>query len=43
MQTAEIDEQNGKAVIPLMQWQELLDVQSQLAEYLRLIGDPDAE
>lgn len=41
VQTAEIDEESGKAKIPLLQWQELLDVQSQLAEYLRLIGDPD--
>ena len=24
-------------------WQELLDVQSQLAEYLRTIGEPDFE
>ncbi len=43
VQTAEIDEQQAKAVIPLMQWQELLDVQSQLAEYLRAIGDPEGE
>jgi hypothetical protein len=27
----------------LAQWQELLDVQSQLAEYLRAIGDPETE
>jgi pSer/pThr/pTyr-binding forkhead associated (FHA) protein len=43
VQTAAIDEQQAKAAIPLAQWQELLDVQSQLAEYLRLIGDPEAE
>jgi pSer/pThr/pTyr-binding forkhead associated (FHA) protein len=43
VQTAEIDEQQAKAAIPLMQWQELLDVQSQLAEYLRAIGDPEGE
>jgi hypothetical protein len=43
VQTAEIDEQHAKAAIPLMQWQELLDVQSQLAEYLRAIGDPEGE
>jgi pSer/pThr/pTyr-binding forkhead associated (FHA) protein len=42
VQTAEIDEENGKAKIPLIQWQELLDVQSQLAEYLRAIGDPES-
>jgi hypothetical protein len=41
VQAASIDEQNGKAVLPLSNWQELLDLQSQLAEYLRMIGDPD--
>jgi hypothetical protein len=41
VQAAEIDEEIGKAVIPLAHWQELLDVQAQLAEYLRAIGDPD--
>jgi pSer/pThr/pTyr-binding forkhead associated (FHA) protein len=41
VQTAEIDEESGKARIPLASWQELLEVQSQLAEYLRAIGDPD--
>jgi pSer/pThr/pTyr-binding forkhead associated (FHA) protein len=41
VQTAEIDEENAKAVIPLAHWQELLDVQAQLAEYLRAIGDPE--
>ena len=35
VQTAAIDEESGKATIPLSHWQELLDVQSQLAEYLR--------
>jgi pSer/pThr/pTyr-binding forkhead associated (FHA) protein len=43
VQSAEIDETNAKATIPLPQWQELLDLQSQLAEYLRAIGDPDPE
>jgi hypothetical protein len=41
VQSAEIDETNAKATIPLSQWQELLDLQSQLAEYLRAIGDPE--
>ncbi len=40
---AAIDEESGKVTIPLGNWQELLDVQSQLAEYLRMIGDPGAE
>ncbi len=43
VQSAEIDEENGKAKIPLVHWQELLDVQAQLAEYLRMIGDPNTE
>lgn len=37
---AAIDEEAGRVTIPLGNWQELLDVQSQLAEYLRTIGDP---
>jgi pSer/pThr/pTyr-binding forkhead associated (FHA) protein len=41
VQSATIDEEAGKATIPLVNWQELLDLQSQLAEYLRTIGDPD--
>ena len=40
VQGASIDEEAVKANIPLAQWQELLDVQAQLAEYLRQIGDP---
>jgi pSer/pThr/pTyr-binding forkhead associated (FHA) protein len=43
VQSADIDEPQGKVTIPLAHWQELLDVQAQLAEYLRLIGDPEAE
>ena len=43
VQSAEIDEENGKAKIPLVHWQELLDVQAQLAEYLRMIGDPNTD
>ena len=43
VQSAEIDETNAKATIPLSHWQELLDLQSQLAEYLRAIGDPEPE
>ncbi len=40
IQAAELDEQEQKATIALPQWQDLLDMQSQLAEYLRSIGDP---
>ncbi|MBX3425609.1 MAG: FHA domain-containing protein [Pirellulales bacterium] len=43
VQGAAIDDQQSSVSIPLSQWQELLDVQSQLAEYLRLIGDPGEE
>jgi pSer/pThr/pTyr-binding forkhead associated (FHA) protein len=43
VQSAEIEEDKGRANIPLSHWQELLDVQSQLAEYLRTIGDPEPE
>ena len=41
VQSAAIDEQSGKAALPLANWQELLDLQAQLAEYLRTIGDPE--
>jgi hypothetical protein len=42
VQGVAIDEEAAKASIPLPQWQELLDVQAQLAEYLRQIGDPES-
>jgi pSer/pThr/pTyr-binding forkhead associated (FHA) protein len=38
-----IDEDGGKITIPVGHWQELLEIQSQLAEYLRTIGEPDWE
>jgi hypothetical protein len=43
VQAASIEEDKARVVIPLAQWQELLDVQSQLAEYLRSIGEPEPE
>ena len=43
VQSAAIDEPGGKAALPLANWQELLDLQAQLAEYLRTIGDPEGE
>jgi pSer/pThr/pTyr-binding forkhead associated (FHA) protein len=43
VQAAAIDDEAASITIALAQWQELLDVQAQLAEYLRLIGDPDLE
>jgi pSer/pThr/pTyr-binding forkhead associated (FHA) protein len=32
----------GRVTLDYAEWQELLDLQSRLAEYLRCIGDPDA-
>lgn len=34
------DEKAEKVNLDCLQWQELLDIQSRLAEYLRMIGDP---
>ena len=41
--SAIVDEGRQQARISLSQWQDLLDMQSQLAEYLRLIGDPGTD
>ena len=36
--------ENSKVVtLDIKQWQELLDLQAQLAEYLRKIGEPEVE
>ena len=43
VQAAVLDDEGGKATISLANWQELLDLQSQLAEYLRAIGEPQRE
>ncbi len=40
VQSAIVEEDEKRVTISLDQWQDLLDLQSQLAEYLRLIGDP---
>lgn len=40
VQGAVVDGDKAIATLPLSQWQELLDLQSQLAEYLRIIGEP---
>ena len=37
----ELDRKSQKAVFDFDQWQQLLDMQSRIAEYLRKIGDPD--
>jgi pSer/pThr/pTyr-binding forkhead associated (FHA) protein len=41
--SAIVDEGRQQVRISLSQWQDLLDMQSQLAEYLRLIGDPGTD
>jgi len=43
VQSALVDEQENQVKISMAQWQDLLDMQSQLAEYLRAIGDPGLE
>jgi len=43
IQSAHVDEQENRVTVTLAQWQDLLDIQSQLAEYLRMIGDPDSK
>ncbi len=43
VQSAILNEQSNQVSISVDQWQDLLDIQSQLAEYLRLIGDPGTE
>lgn len=43
VQSAKVNEQDKRVMITLAQWQDLLDLQSQLAEYLRMIGDPGIE
>ena len=43
VQSAILNEQSNQVSISVAQWQDLLDIQSKLAEYLRLIGDPGTE
>jgi len=42
VQSVSIPEGASKLSLDIKQWQELLDLQSQLAEYLRRIGEPGA-
>jgi pSer/pThr/pTyr-binding forkhead associated (FHA) protein len=37
----ELDRKSQKAIFDFYQWQQLLDMQSRIAEFLRQIGDPD--
>jgi pSer/pThr/pTyr-binding forkhead associated (FHA) protein len=43
VQSVLIPEESQRVVIDLAQWQEILDLQAQLAEYLRKIGEPEEE
>jgi FHA domain len=43
VQSVSLPEGASKVTIELTQWQEILDLQAQLAEYLRKIGEPGAE
>jgi len=43
IQSARADETQEQVTVTLAQWQDLLDIQSQLAEYLRMIGEPDSK
>jgi hypothetical protein len=42
VQSAKVDDDEKLATLSMAQWQDLLDLQSHLAEYLRAIGDPGA-
>jgi predicted component of type VI protein secretion system len=43
VQSASLPEGAAQVTIDLAQWQQLLDLQSQLAEYLRKIGEPESQ
>ena len=43
VQSVSLAEDAKEVKLDLIQWQELLDLQAQLAEYLRRIGEPGAE
>ena len=40
VQAATVDDEANQVTMSAAQWQDLLDMQAQLAEYLRVIGDP---
>ena len=40
VQAATVDDEANQVTMSAAQWQDLLDMQAQLAEYLRIIGDP---
>jgi hypothetical protein len=41
LQTARTDEKTERVTLDVRRWQDLVDLQSRLAEYLREIGEPD--
>ena len=43
VQSAAVDDKQERVTISLAHWQDLLDIQSQLAEYLRMVGDPGSK
>jgi hypothetical protein len=43
VQSVSLPEGAKSVTLQIEQWQELLDLQAQLAEYLRKIGEPEAE
>jgi len=43
VQSASVDEDKQRVHLAMTQWQELVDLQSQLAEYLRVIGNPSGK
>jgi pSer/pThr/pTyr-binding forkhead associated (FHA) protein len=43
VQAATVDDEANQATMSAAQWQDLLDLQAQLAEYLRVIGDPSSK
>ncbi len=43
LDTVQVDERDERVTLDQRQWQNLLDLQSRLASYLRQIGDPESE
>ena len=41
--SAKMDGKGDKVSLELHQWQSLLDLQSRLAEYLRIVSDPNRQ
>jgi hypothetical protein len=41
IRSADADAKSGRVLLPAEQWQEIVDIQSRLAEYLRSVTDPN--